>query len=183
MELEPVEELNKRLVDYYGVAWNGMPIYRIVWSDDQFEMRLTEHDGKGVRLLFPEVRELPKYRHYIQNKYILEKLVELNDAAQNELKKKISYEPLWVYCDKEDNALPPHWIVTQFVIDNVNAAMGQGSLAKYVDKSESMEEKQARVAKIEEELFGNETDVTDALAYGDGVAGFHPNQDMKNKVH
>jgi hypothetical protein len=175
--METLEELNKRLIEYYGTAWNGMPIYRIVFSDDQLEMRKMEHDDKGVALLFPEVREVPKYRHYITAKYLLEKLVELNEQAQDELKRKLSYEPLWVYSDKNDNALPPKWEVTQFIIKTVDAAMGKSSLAKYIDKGESLEVKQARIMKIEEEMFGNETDVSDALAYGSGVAGFHPNDD------
>ena len=177
--METLEILNERLKEYYGVAWNGMPIYRIVFSDDQLEMRLTDCDDKGVKLLFPEVRELPKYRHYITSKYLLEQLVELNEEAQNELKTKISYEPLWVYTDKNDNALPPHWEVTQFVINTVMAARGKSNLAKYIDPNTTMEAKQERVAKIEEELFGNETDVGDALAYGNGVAGFHSKQDSK----
>lgn len=181
--MESLEVINKRLIEYFGIAWNGMPIYRVVWSDDQLEMRQTEYDDKGVKLLFPEIRELPKYRHYITSKFILEKLVELNSSAQEELKKKISYEPLWVYADKNDNALPPKWEVTQFVINTVLAAQGKSTLAKYVDPNTSLEAKQERVMKIEEELFGNETETGDALAYGDGVAGFHPNQDMINKIH
>jgi hypothetical protein len=181
--METLEILNKRLEEYFGTAWNGMPIYRIVFSDDQMEMRKMDHTDEGVKLLFPEVREVPKYRHYIKAKYILEKLVELNEAAQEELKVKISYECLWVYTDANDNALPPKWEVTQLVINTVNAAMGKGSLAQYVDPGDSLEMKQARIAKIEEEMFGNETDATDAMAYGSGVAGFHPNQDMKDKVH
>lgn len=180
--METLEVLNERLKEYFGTAWNGMPIYRIVFSDDQLEMRKMEHDDKDVKLLFPEVREVPKYRHYIKSKYLLEKLVELNDQAQDELKQKISYEPLWVYTDAHDNALPPKWEVTQLVINTVNAAMGKGSLAKYIDPGDDMETKQARIAKIEEEMFGNETDAGDALAYGSGVAGFHPNDDMKDKL-
>lgn len=178
--METLEIFNKRLIEYYGTAWNGMPIYRIVWSDDQLEMRLTDCDDKGVPLIFPEVRELPKYRHYIKSKYLLEQLVELNEPAQNELKVKISYEPLWVYSDKNDNALSPQWEVTQFVINTVMAARGKSNLAKYIDPDTTMEAKQERVAKIEEELFGNETDVGDALAYGNGVAGFH---NLNDKIH
>ena len=183
--METLEELNKRLIAYYGTAWNGLPIYRIVWSEDQFESRKCTHSDLGIELLYPEVREVPKYRQYIHNKYLLEKLVELNDQAQDELKIKISYEPLWIYTDANDNALPPKWEVTQFVIQTMLSAMGKSSLAKYVDPGESMEEKQDRISKIQEEMFGNETDVGDALAYGDGVAGFHPNNDMinKNKVN
>lgn len=180
--METLKSLNERLIDYYGMAWNGMPIYRIIWSDDQFEKRLTECDDKGVQLLFPEVRELPKYSHYIKSKYILERLVELNEQAQIELKVKINYEPLWVYTDKDNNALPPKWEVTQFVINTVNAAMGKDNLAKYIDPGDSPEMKQERISKIEEEMFGNETDVTDAMAYGSGVAGFHPMIE-KDKVH
>lgn len=174
--MERLEELNKRLIEHYSTAWNGMPIFRIVWSEDQMEKRLMGTTDAGIELLHPEVREVPKYRQYIHNKYLLERLVVVPVASIKELAgEQISYEPLWVYTDANDNALPPKWEVTKFVIDTVLAAQsGDGSLgAKYADKNESAEMKEARIAKIHEELFGNETEVGDALAHGEGVAGFH----------
>jgi|SRR6266850_6694512 len=175
MELtEPIEIINQRLIDYFGIdTISSLPIYRIVWSEDQFEKQLTKFTKDGLELLYPEVREMPKYRQWIQAKYILERLSLVPEINQDQLGAKISYEPLYVFEDKSGNALPPKWEVTQFAIDCVNAAMGKGTLHKYIDPENTqeahMQAKMERVEKIEEEMFGNETDVTDALRYKSGI--------------
>lgn len=173
MELvEDIDVLNKRLIDYYGKTVEGNPIFRIVWSEDQFEKRLTHHTKDGFELLVPEVRELPKYKQWIKERYVLEQLVAVPEFQQDELGVKISYEPLYVYADKKLNYLPPKWEATQFLIDMVMAARGKRSLGpKYVDpeKDMSFEQREARIKKLEDELWGNETDVGDALAHKQAV--------------
>lgn len=174
--METVEAINKRLTEYFGSAWNGNPIWRVVWSDDQLEKRRMQFSETGLQLLYPEVREVKKYS-YIQAKYVLERLVEVPEVSQQELPVLISYEPIWVFEDKNHNALPPIWEAAKFVVDTVYAAIGKKSLANYV---ESKEDDETRIRKMQEDLFGNETDVSDALAYGNGVAGFHPKKEKVN---
>jgi hypothetical protein len=58
------------------------------------------------------------------------------------------------------------WPVTQFAIDTLYAALGKTNLEKYVEPTETRDE---RIQKIQEELFGNETDVSDALTYKEGI--------------
>lgn len=180
--MERLEDLNKRLIDHFSVAWNGEAIFRIVWSEDQFEKQRCEYSEKGILLLYPEIREVPKYRQWIHNKFVLERLVAVPSVNTNDLTTKVSYEPLFVFEDKDGNALPPRWEAAKFVIDNVMAAQGNDNLTKYADKNEPIEVKEERINRLQEELFGNETNTGDALAHGQGVAGFYPNNDMKNKV-
>lgn len=186
MELtEKIDSLNQQLRDLYGIdTINSLPIWRIVWSESQFEKRMTTHTDAGIELLFPEVRELPKYRQWIKEKYVLERLVVVPAINLNELGGvKVSYEPLYVFMDKGMNYAPPCIEVAQFVIDTVHAAEGKSSLAKYKDKSESMDEREVRLQRIERELFGNETEVGDALAHKEGV-GFTTSKILESdKVH
>lgn len=181
MELtERIETLNKRLSDTYGTdTITGRPIYRIVWSEDQFEKRLSKFSPAGIETLEPQVYEFPKYKQWTHGpKFILERLAYVPIEDNNELKQmtvnKISYEPLWVFMDNQFNALPPKWEVCQIVIDTVHAAIHRtGDLAKYA-KDEgwdagTLERQQERVSKLQEELFGNETLVGDALAHKEGV--------------
>lgn len=170
--MERVEDINIRLREHFSVAWNNLPIYRIVWSEDQFEKRFTNYTDSGIALLHPEVRLLPKYKQWIQNKYILERLTVVPEINRSELTEKISYEPIYVFEDKHSNPLPPKWEACKFVIDTLNAAVsGDGSLkVKYVDPMISdPEHVQKRIENLQEELFGNETEVTDALKYREGV--------------
>jgi hypothetical protein len=172
--MESLSEINQRLEDYYGKdVIHGLPMYRIVWSHDQFEKRLMDITDGGIQLLTPEVRLVPKYRNYIHNKWVLENLVEVPEFQQKELGTKISYEPLFVFETKNGQFLPYKWEAAVFVIDTVRAARGHESLfPKYVEP-EPEQRAEDRVKKLEEELFGNETEVGDALAHKQGVAGFH----------
>lgn len=175
MELaEPIERINKWLSDTYSIdIASGKPIWRVVWSEDQFEHRLTEYTDGGIALLIPEVRELPKYRQWIREKYVLEQLVAIPITSMRELPAtKVSYEPLWVFeHHSTGQALPPLISVCKFVIDAVNAAKGHHSMRKYVDDEAKnpIESRENRINKLQEELFGNETDTGDALAYKEGV--------------
>ena len=168
--MEPITTLNQRLIDRFGLDSNtARPMFRIVWADDQTEKRAVEHLDSGIKLLFPEVREVKKYS-YLKGVHVLERLVIVPDEQQRELAGlKLSYEPLWVFVDASGNALFPKWEPTQLIIDTVMAAIGKTSLRKYTDPELSEGANEERITKLHEELFGNETDTGDALRYKEGV--------------
>lgn len=186
MELtETIDSLNRQIRSLYGIdTVSDLSMWRIVWSETQFEKRLTEYTDSGIKLLYPEIRELPKYKQWITEKYVLERLVVVPAMNLNELGGvKMSYEPIYVFMDKGMNYAPPCIEVSQFVIDTIYAAEGKKSMAKYKDKSESMDEREARLQRIERELFGNETETGDALAHGEGV-GFTTSKILtEDKIH
>lgn len=171
---EPLDEINGLLIDHYGIdTISGNPIFRVVWSEDQLEKRWTSYTDEGIQLLHPEVREYPKYKQWIHDKYIIEKLtiiprLKIEGAPVEQL----SYESIWVFEDKGGNYLPPRFSVCKWVLDTLNAVAGKYSLAKYKDElvNEDPEARNIRLNKLQEELFGNETDCGDALAYGEGVS-------------
>lgn len=170
MELtEPIEHINLRLSQVYGRESNNEPKFRVVWSEDQFEKRWTQHTAEGFELLHPEVRLLPKYRTYIQAKFILERFIQV--APGSELVEKTSYEPIWTFQDNKQNYLPPRYDVCEFVIEVMYQAMrtrGSGHV-KYKDPNKSPEERHKMILDMEQKLFGDETDVGDALAHGDAI--------------
>lgn len=170
--METLDVLNKRLVDHYGLDSNtGRPMFRIVWSDDQTEKRLMDVTDSGIALLQPEVREVKKY-WYIKHLYVLERLVLVPEINQKDLPTdKLSYEPIWVYCDSNHQPVPPIWEATKFVVDTMFAALGKKSLKKYVDseKNTTPEGREQRISELQTELFGNETETADALRYKEGV--------------
>lgn len=172
MELtETIENINRQLIDLFGIdTVSGRPIWRIVWSEDQFEKRLVNVVDSGLFLTEPVVREVPKYRHYIRERYILEYLSIVPEFQKSDLPStKVSYEPIWTFVDGDGNYLPPTLVASKFIIDAVNAARGKKSLAKYKEEGLEPEAQAMRVQELQNELFGNETPVTDALAHGQGV--------------
>ena len=170
--MESIETLNQRLIDYYGLdSSTGRPMFRIVWANDELEKRLVDSLDSGIELLYPAVREVKKYP-YLKDLYVLERLVVVPDINQRELPtSKMSYEPLWAYYDEHKMPLPPIWEATRFIVDTLYAALGKTSLAKYVDseKNTTPEGREQRISELQGELFGNETDTGDALAYKEGI--------------
>lgn len=180
MELaEPIERINSWLVDQYGIdTVTGLPIWRVVWSNDQYEKRKMSVTDEGIHLLTPIMREVPKYQH-IQERYVLERLTVTVD--NEEISGNLSYEPMWTFEDKHRNYLPPKIDACKIIVDTVYAAtrrggagdteVRQGSMRKYVDELANLspEAKAARIDGIVQDLFGNETETTDALSYKEGV--------------
>jgi hypothetical protein len=75
---------------------------------------------------------------------------------------------VWGYRDSLDRPIPPTWESTKFVVDTLYAALGKKSMAKYVENT-GPEVREQRITKLHEELFGNETEITDALTYKEGI--------------
>jgi hypothetical protein len=177
--METIEVLNRRLEERYGKYLDGRPLFRIVFSDDQFEKRWVEY-SKGVQLLNKRIEEKPKYRQYIPHKYIIERLTVIPEFVETDLIENTTYECLWVFEDVQGNPLPPKWEVCEIVIDQVHKASVRAVGGK-IDEDTLMESlslkdpnlppeiKQARLNQLVQDMFGNETDVTDALAHKSGI--------------
>ena len=171
-KMESIETINTRLVDFFGRDANSsQPMFRIVWANDETEKRLVGETENGVQLLIAEVRLVRKYP-YLKDLYILEQLVAVPDMNTGELPtQKLSYEPLWAYCNDKRVPRPPTWPATKLIIDTMFAVKGVHSLRKYVDSELNTTEdgRQERIKQIHEELFGDETETGDALRYKEGI--------------
>lgn len=180
MELiESIESINENLISDFGTFSDGRPNFRVVFSDDQYEKRWTDRTDEGFQLLQPEVRLLPKYKQFIHQKYILERLVPAGPGT--DLVEKTTYEPAWVFQDANQNYLPPRFDMCKFVVDSIMAAMDKaGTHPKYRDPDIDPQVRKKRVEDMEKELFGNETPAGDALAYGSGV-GFTTSDILEDK--
>jgi hypothetical protein len=178
---EAIESLNRQLVDLYGIdTITGQPIWRIVWSEDQFEHRHGTYDdytpgGLYIRTV-TEVRYVPKYSQWIVCKYVLERLVVIPEVNAGDLPAtKLSYEPIYPFQTNSGQYLPPRLDAAQFVIETVLSAQGKSSLAKYRDPviglstEDYIEMKNKELDVLQEELFGNETDTGDAMAHGEAI--------------
>jgi len=178
---EKIESLNRQLIDLYGIdTITGQAMWRIVWSEDQFEYRHGTYDDytpSGIYLRsVTEVRYVPKYSQWIQNKYVLERLVAIPEISAGDLPAtKMSYEPMYPFESNSHKYLPPRLDAAQFVIETVLSAQGKSSLVKYRDPvnglvgEDYLEMKNKELDILQKELFGNETDIGDAIAHGEAI--------------
>jgi hypothetical protein len=183
-----VKVINSQLRDLYGSdIVTGLSIFRVVWSEDEFEHRYGTFDdflpGTDIYLgTKTETRYLPKYRQWIHGRHILERLVLVPECNQAELPAaKISYEPLWVFRKGDDNEtpdgyLPPRLDACKFIIDAVLSAQATAtmmitgteqrdrpSLSRYKDPAagksteEIVEHKRKEIDELTNQLYGDET--------------------------
>lgn len=164
---ESIESINKQLIEEFGTEFGKSPRFRVVFSEDQYEKRWTSNTDEGFELLTPEVREVPKYKQWIREKYILERLVPI--VGETDLVTKVSYEPAWVFQDSKGNYLPPFYEGCKLIVEALMERIGHKGFAKYKDPNVSEEARLAQITKVEEELFGNESNLTDDLHSGSGI--------------
>lgn len=172
--METIETLNKRLEERYGKYLDGQAMFRLVFSDDMLEKQIRTHSPEGFLYSSPKVEEVPKYKQWIQGKYVLEGLKEIPLFLQGEFISKLSYEPMWVFEDGNGNPVPPIWTAIEIILESVRCAMEGNNGAKYVDpmiaeKDHPIEAREKRLKEIQDALFPNETDVGDALAYKEAI--------------
>lgn len=167
---EPVDVINKRLKERYGLFEDGQANWRVSFGLGITDIELVSHVA-GIQLAYPEYRRVLKYP-FDQDKYILERLQPV--AHIIELVDNISYEPVWTFEDKDHMPLPPKWEAIEYIIDTVQqnmASAGKG-ITKYPHPEHMMQTPEAiqqRVDRIEKELFGNSSPTLDSLAIGEGV--------------
>jgi hypothetical protein len=174
MELaEPIESINRQLIDLFGVdTATGQTMFRVVWSNDQYEKRMVDATDEGIILPFHILKEVPKYSQWIDSRFVLERLVIVPETSIKELAGiKLSYEPLWVFRGKFDEYVPPTLPACKFIIDTLYAAMGKSSLKKYIDEEAKnpVEVKEQRIEKLTEELFGDESNLLGRTITGEAI--------------
>ena len=174
-----LELFNKQLADLFGIdTASNQAMFRVVWSDDQFEKRETEYTDGGILLLRPEVRLLPKYQ-WIKARYILEHLVAIPIVNAEELPcAKTSYELIWMFEDGKGEFLPPHIEASKWIINTMLSAVkrhkdGLTPIKKYVDAEYSQEaslnEKEKRITELTEALFGEQSSLGGSTKTGESV--------------
>ena len=182
-----VDEINKKLIDYYGKFETGEPNWRLVWSEDQYEKRHGEYEDRtpeGILIRrVTEWREVPKYRQWIPKKWVLETLVVV-PVGTMELTTKTSFEPIYAFPYVNGRVLIPAWPAVKLLVESILERVGIDQVgARYKDPEsnpkEAVEIQKERIEAIEQSLFGGETELADALARGDAI-GFTTSKEFKS---
>jgi len=168
-----IQTVNQHLVDHFGIdTESGQPIWRVCWSNDQFEMRKDNVTEQGIQLLYAQVMHMKKYS-WIKNKWILERLVLIPEIHSDELPAtKKSYECMYAFEHaRTGETIVPTFQACKFIVDTVYAAMGKSSLSKYIDEDAAnpIEARRARIDKLENELFGDETGLKGKTISGEAI--------------
>lgn len=174
-----LEVMNNQLATQFGIdTLSGRAIWRLVWSNDEFEKRFGEFEdrdsnGSIIRRV-SEVREVPKYRQWNPDKYILERLVIVPDHQRQELAGAVqSYEPIHTMMDRNGEFLPPRLDVCQIVIQHIYAAQGKAPIKiadPRADGNNGLEAQKKRIDDIMEYFYVNDTELQQDLKFGHAVS-------------
>lgn len=176
---ETLEILNARLKDHYGCheGDSTQPNWRVSWSPDQLENRHGEwndYTDSGIyKRTVTETRLVPKY-HYLKPCWMLEALIPVPIIQENELPgTKLSYECIYAFPYRDGKPIFPIWPALHVLIRAVHEKVGKNDGPRYADPMNdpkiAEDVKEERLKELEETLYGNETDIGDALAYKQGV--------------
>lgn len=165
---EHVAKINELLERDYGKHDNNLPVYRVAWSEDQFEYRYGTYKkftssgiyiGEQTGFL-----HVPKYRQWLPEQWVLEQLTPTE--GNSELTEKLSYEPLFPFKKHE-----PDYEVCKIVIENILYAMNKRP-EPYKPKFEELQTKEAieaRVEKLMAILFDQSDDLVNKMSYGEAT--------------
>jgi hypothetical protein len=135
------QRINEMLTRDFGSTPDGRPLFRLVWSDDQFEHRRgTFSDFYGLIFIrtVTEVRQVKKYPLF-PHEWVLEKWFGPEIAANQELPDSFqgSYEPVMVFRHENGQSVP----VTETIVKHIiwclfhpKRAADQASDDKHQDK-------------------------------------------------
>lgn len=166
-----IKLLNQQLISHFGIDTdNGDAMWRVSWSKDQYEKRMSNYTATGVELLHEEVMLLPKYNYINPPCWLLERLCLVPTQQKRELVDITkSYECIYAFHEVTPN--PPSFEACKFVVDCIYAAMGRESMRHYIDEEavRPIETREARIAKLTEELFGDESMLLGRTITGEAV--------------
>ncbi len=115
-----IDRLNVQLENKYGKYIDGRPWFQIVWSSSQTEKRIgkfsdyygqifvREYVGMAEVLKYPA----PDYR----DRWVLEKLMFVENKELWADTQKGVYEPIWVFRGKDGVYVKPTWKAVEFVM-------------------------------------------------------------------
>lgn len=107
-----VDKINLNLETYFGTE-EGKPKYRVVWANEQFEIRKAQRAKFDIHGNFLGVEEgilrVPKYPMY-KNLYVLERILFYTDPTGELLDtEKGTYEAIYEFTDYHGKYVHPIW--------------------------------------------------------------------------
>ncbi|MET0785170.1 MAG: hypothetical protein ABWY25_00490, partial [Paenisporosarcina sp.] len=106
---------------------------------------------------------------------------------------KLSYEPLWTFIGSNGLPVPPTTQACKFIIETVKEAMQNRTVGKYskaetdpnapiTSENEFLDHEKQKLDNLQEELFGEQSGLKQALVSGEGIV-VPPNYKGKKEIN
>lgn len=173
MEISGIYKIINNELKKFGKAPCGSPLWRLVWSNNEYEKRLgTFEDSYGSIFLrrVTEVRETRKY-NYIDQRWILEKWFRVSNPELPDTLHKGSWEPIYVFESKSGEYLQPTLKTALFMVEQYNYHANNRVLPG-ARRAQIADEMQRRDDKELQDFMDSidVSEITNALALREGVS-------------
>jgi|ERR1035437_4046659 hypothetical protein len=172
--LVAIEKINDWLKEFGGENPQAEPFFRIVWSNDQYEIRNGEFNiFSGMLFLRTEIGDkLVRKYNYIHERWILEKWFPQSLVRNTETPAVTNgdYEPFYVFQDKNGNYLFPTLKVVEFIFYSMmhgKPSTEQEILTEMKIKEDK--EIQTFMDMIDTSPIGNALRMKEAVGYTKGI--------------
>ena len=169
-EQDEADKINRwlKLQEY---DFKGEPIFRLVWSDDQFEMRegqYNEFKGKlFVRTIYG-VKQTPKYP-YLKEVWILEQHFDESRVWTNEVKNHSGYECIYAFRNsKTFKRLPLRLVVVELILRAKREAIS--SMRRKSILMQQIEDKEDKMDKFTYDAIDPSSPIESALHFREGIS-------------
>jgi hypothetical protein len=180
--MEPKKDLNDFLLARGGLNLFQKPLYKLVWSTSELELRYGTfrefHDDVFIREV-TETRWTRKY-WYINDRWVLERWIPAELCSTRELpnSKQGSYEPIYTFEDGDRLYLEPNIKVLDFIIT-------MAEKPHHITKEELMNElleKEKKEVQAIMEAMDYRSDIGIALHMNAGVGYGQKGKDHREKL-
>lgn len=156
-------------LDQQDHNWQGLPIFRLVWADDQFEYRegdFNEFKGDLFLRTIHGIKKTPKYPH-LKGCWILEMWHEPNKVQTSEIKDHNGYECLYAF-KRNFKPLPLRLAVVQIILKAKKTHISP-SLRKSI-MTQDLEDKEKRQDQYVYDAIDPSSPIESALHFGEGIS-------------
>lgn len=176
--MENLQIINRRLLETYGRGIGDLPLYRIVWSTSELEKRygtFIKETEAGLYLGEETCeREVPKY--FMWPDYWILEFIQPN-VNNREILARVTYEPLWVFKDKNDKPLPYDWDILLILIRAHQTRVITKSPAQLASEEQDRKEQESKV--FLDQLKGEASPFSGKLEKGSREAIVVPNKEFR----
>jgi hypothetical protein len=178
METIDSSVINAWLATMPCVPLSTQPLFRLVWSDEQYELRTGVFAKFIANVKVSEEKRTQNVLKYnwIKERWIVEQWFPPEVCLVEELPESIrgSYEPIYVFEDKGGNALPLKLEVVQFLVKQCLKPKTSAMLKKSIS-AENTEAREKVAAKQDWEQLADEGPLVSQFHDGTAILNVQEN--------
>jgi hypothetical protein len=172
MENIEAQQINAWLATLERVPLRDDPMFRLVWSNDQRELRKCTQRLFLGKTFIKEVTHTERVLKYpwLKDRWVFEMWFSPEVVLHDELPEtnQGSYEPLYVFEGSKGDSLPLRKDVVEFLVARIRKPKSSSALIQSVI-AQDLEDKEKKQDQFDKDYLDVSTDIQSNLHFGEAV--------------